>query len=90
METREALIFWGVLLLICLFALTRSGDWMFVFRKVYYFFVEAFKFQPYADILHDDNKGKKRQHTEIDLTPKTGLDAKGMKGEPFPRSRRST
>ncbi len=83
----DELVFWTLILLLCLVTLTTGREWWSAIRKLYRHAIEVWKWQPYLGyITGGAKKGKQPSIPESELGTHTSEEHKSI----FPRSRRST
>lgn len=83
----DELVFWALILLLCLITLTTGREWWNAIRRLYRHAIEVWKWQPYIGyITGGSKKGKQPSIPESELGARAGEEHKTI----FPRSRRST
>ncbi|MBN2329758.1 MAG: hypothetical protein JXR73_21635 [Candidatus Omnitrophica bacterium] len=86
--TYDELVFWILIVMLCLITLTTGRDWWRVVQRIYRHAVDVWKWSPYLKYITGvSNKRKKLKIPESELGAHHGVcDQKNI----FPRSRRST
>ncbi|MGC9330130.1 MAG: hypothetical protein ACP5I1_21015 [Candidatus Hinthialibacter sp.] len=86
--TYDELVFWILIVMLCLITLTTGRDWWGVVKRFYRHAVDVWKWSPYLGyITGNASKHKKLKIPESELGTHHSLsDSKNI----FPRSRRST
>jgi len=86
MTDMERVVFWGVILLLCLVSLTAIRELGRLVKKVYRHLTDGWKWAPYLPYI--TGGVEKEKHTAIGMKEERSFHS--IRRRIFPRSRRST
>lgn len=88
MMSYDSFVFWALIVLLCLVALTTGREWWNALCKIYRHAIEVWKWQPYLGYI-TGNRKKRKQHDNLE-SEMSLQNSEDEHKSVFPRSRRST